>query len=221
MKRTILLFTAAFLAASSAYAGDYVIYQAKNISLAVGEVLHADENVVLKQGQAVTLINESGNFIDLQGPHSGAVNDQNEPNPQGLSEALQALLASSNFKQARSPWVLDVDAGGHQCVEEGQSLVLWKENSDTSVLNIAAGTDYASSTNWPAEVNSINAPSDVPVIDGENYRFKVGDKESVIRLEVVPANLAPAQQAAWLNNMGCAAQATALLNQINNALIDS
>src|SRR5215469_16144014 len=132
---------ATVLLASSAKAAVLVVAEARGVAFKPGDTLDSVKPLVLKQGQHVTLISETGSTLKLDGPYdrppaaggSGGV---------GLNQTLNALITQ---RQARAgefgitrgtvladlpdPWVLDATHSGNVCVMANGTPVFWRPDA--------------------------------------------------------------------------------------------
>jgi len=217
----------------TAVAEDYIVFSATGVDYTPGTMLVDDHVITLEEGQSLTLVSASGNFFDIDGPYSAVPAVDGTDAEKGVSDALKKLIApkdahegdlgvtrsatdvlsfSQTYGWLPEPWILDVTKQGNQCVEKGRTVVLWKNDGEEVAFALAADGDYQVKTTWPAEVNKISAPENMPINDGQKYTFDVDGAAAEVTLHVIPAGLAPVPQAAWLDKVGCTAQAVAVLN---------
>ena len=229
----IRTFTLAFLsyalAAQTAAAASLVIVEARGINLKLGTTLDAATPLVLKQGQHVTLITETGSTLKLDGPYNqppAAVGGSGVD----LSKTLGALVTqrqarSGEFGTTRSaalaalpdPWLIDASHSGAGCLLENHTPTFWRpEAKEGSMLVVApADRSWRAQAPWPAGQARLFVTTDVPMRGGETYVVNMGGTESALTLTLVPASLTnDAMRTAWMADKGCDEQAEALAKTI-------
>ena len=72
MRRILFGFLLILVPLTAANATQYVVAEARGIGIAVGSVIDPTKPLVLKQGQHLTLISDSGQTIKLDGPYQKA-----------------------------------------------------------------------------------------------------------------------------------------------------
>ena len=214
------------LATSAADAATLVVVEARGIALNPGATLDAQKPLLLKQGQHVTLISETGSTLKIDGPYN------QPPTASGssgvdLSSTLGALVTqrqsrSGEFGTTRGtvlaalpdPWLIDATHSGNGCLREGQTPVFWRPDTKNAAAIMVAPVDrsWKAQAHWPAGQERLSITTDVPMHGGETYIVDFGEAESAITMTLVPAALAnDAMRAAWMADKGCEAQAEALL----------
>jgi hypothetical protein len=226
MKRTIALFALGFsLLPAAAWAAQLVVVEARGVGYAQGTVLDSAKPIVLKEGQHLTLISETGATIKLDGPYNQAPGE-GESAGITLSMKLAALSASgqrfgevgtTRSVQAAnlpSPWLVDTGHSGAACVPEGELPVLWREAS-ASAIEITIMPDdrsWRATVQWPAGDAKLQLVKAVPMHAGTTYYIDMNGERHAVSVVSVPTALSSDEmRAAWLANEGCEAQARALL----------
>jgi hypothetical protein len=223
----ILLFYA--LAAHGAAAASLVIVEARGINLKLGTTVDAATPLLLKQGQHVTLITETGSTLKLDGPYN------QPPEAVGgggvdLSKTLGALVTQ---RQARGgefgttrgaasaalpdPWLIDASHSGAGCILENRTPTFWRPDpKESSTLGVApADRSWRAQALWPAGQARLSITTDVPMRGAETYLVNLGGTESALTLTLVPRSLAnDAMRTAWMADKGCYEQAEALVKTI-------
>jgi len=132
----LLLAGAAALAATSAAAENLVVVEARGIALKPGAMVDSAKPLVLKPGQHVTLISNSGATLNLDGPYD------KPPTISGggtSANTFAALVAERNARTSEvgttrgtettklpEPWLIDASHGGNACLAEGSQAVFWR-----------------------------------------------------------------------------------------------
>ena len=214
------------LTASSACAAVLVVAEARGVAFKPGDTLDAAKPLVLKQGQHLTLISETGSTLKLDGPYDrpptagggGGV---------GLNQTLNALVTQ---RQARAgefgitrgtvladlpdPWVLDATHSGNVCVTANGTPVFWRPDARAPAsLGVApADHSWSASATWPAGQDRIAVTTNVPMRAGETYIVTFNGTESAVTMVQVPASLTNSDMVAgWMANRRCEQQAEALV----------
>jgi len=230
MKSTLFLALTAAAASTftaiSAEAAVLVVAEARGVAMKPGDTLDAAKPLVLKQGQHLTLISETGATLKLDGPYDrpptagggGGV---------GLNQTLNALVTQ---RQARAgefgitrgtvladlpePWVLDATHSGNVCVLAKGTPVFWRPDASAPASLSVAPADHSwnARTDWPAGQNRIAITTDVPMRAGETYVVTFNGTESDVTMVQVPASLTNNDMiAGWMANRRCEQQAEALV----------
>jgi hypothetical protein len=209
----------------AAEAAQFVVLEARGISLARGTMLDSSKPLVLKQGQHVTLISDSGVTLKLDGPYNkppSAVGGKGVD----LSTALKGLVTEREARLTEvgttrgtaavaklpSPWLLDASRGGNRCLLEGQAPVFWRPTSDRAIsfAIMPADRSWKVETSWPAGVDRMAL--NLPYIKGDqSYLLAYGASENAVTIDILPSALQnDKMRAAWMAAKGCEAQAEAL-----------
>lgn len=226
MRSLVTLALAAVLAAGAASAANLIVVEARGIGLKPGATVDSTKPLTLKQGQHVTLIDDKGATLSIDGPY-----DQ-PPSAGGTGRSLGTTLAAlGTEKNARTgeagitrgrvavaalpdPWLFDVTHSGNVCLKENTQPVFWRPDSKTRVALVVMPVDrsWKSQADWPAGLDRISVTTDVPMHGGAAYVVNYGGTEYALAVNTVPADLAnDSMRAAWMLQKGCDAQAEALL----------
>lgn len=217
------------MAAHGAAAASLVVVEARGINLRLGTTLDAATPLVLRQGQHVTLISETGSTLKLDGPYNrppAAVGGGGVD----LSKTLGALVSqrqtrSGEFGTTRGavlaalpdPWLIDASHSGAGCILENQTPIFWRPDVKPSVTFAVAPTDrsWRSQASWPAGQARLSITTDVPMRGGETYLLNLGGMELALTLTLLPSSLTnDAMRTAWMADKGCDQQAEALVKTI-------
>lgn len=230
MKSTLFLalmgMAASAFTANSAEAAVLVVAEARGVAMKPGDTLDAAKPLILKQGQHLTLISETGSTLKLDGPYDrppaagggGGV---------GLNQTLNALVTQ---RQARAgefgitrgtvlanlpdPWVLDATHSGNVCVLAKGTPVFWRPDARAPASLSVAPADHSwnARAQWPAGQDRIAITTDVPMRAGETYVVTFNGTESDVTMVQVPASLTNNDMiAGWMANRRCEQQAEALV----------
>jgi hypothetical protein len=224
--RAILVATIVSLSffAGAADAAQFVVVEARGVNLKVGSIVDPTKPLVLKQGQHLTLISDSGQTIKLDGPYQKApIASQGVQ----LAAAFTALASNGNGRLGEigttraagkvdlpKPWLLDAVHPGSECLLEGHQPVLWRPASDKSadVVIMPADRSWKAETDWPHGDTELAVKPDMGMHGNASYFVSVNGNETAISISTVPASLANDQmRAAWMLQKGCVSQAGALL----------
>jgi hypothetical protein len=223
--RTILLAGVLTLAATAgAQAAQYIVVEARGVALAVGSVVDPTKPLVLKQGQHLTLISDTGQTIKLDGPFEKA-----PVAAQGvqLAAAFGSLVTNQNGRTGEigttrgtnvahlpAPWLIDATRSGTVCLREGDAPVLWRPAASVQadVVVMAADRSWKAEANWPRGMDRLDVKPDMGVHGNASYFISVNGSEQAISVSTVPRALANDQmRAAWMIQKGCNQQAEALM----------
>lgn len=212
------------LLAGAAEAAQYVVVEARGVNLKVGAIIDPTKPLVLKQGQHLTLISDSGQTIKLDGPYEKApIASQGVQ----LAAAFTALASNNSGRLGEigttraagkvdlpKPWLLDAVHPGSECLLEGRQPVLWRPAAEKSadVVVMPADRSWKAETTWPQGTTELPMKSDMGVHGDASYFVSVNGNEMAVAINTVPASLANDQmRAAWMLQKGCGPQAEALL----------
>jgi hypothetical protein len=214
----VALFTGA------AQAAQYIVVEARGVNLKVGAIVDPTKPLVLKLGQHLTLISDSGQTIKLDGPFEKAPIAARGVQ---LAAAFGALASNNNGRLGEigttratgkvdlpGPWLLDVMHPGSECLLEGRQPVLWRPAADNAaeVAVMPADRSWKAQTEWPRGDTQLPMKRAMGVHGDASYFVSVNGNETAITIATVPASLANDQmRAAWMLQKGCGPQAEALL----------
>lgn len=227
------------LAASAAWAGELVVFEAQGVDLTPGQSVDGARPLRLEAGQRLTLISESGYVLRLSGPYFQAPQpDAKSQDGKGLAQALKSLVVPFHVStgglggtreadpylvgaqtQSRlpEPWIIDVGHGGNYCLREGQSAVFWRSNGQEGApitLRDANG-EWTARTLWPRGSEKLASPRTMPYRDGGRYGVVVDGMENAFTLHIIPQTVtATGALAAWMHEKSCASQTLALLHGV-------
>jgi len=222
----ILIIFATIFASGQVRAAQLVVVEGRGIGLNPGTVLDSEKPLVLKQGQHITLISDTGATIKLDGPYdrtptAGAAAGVS------LSQSLAVLITQRQARLAEynttrraapsklpDPWLVDVTHSGNACLLENHTPVLWRpETVSTSLLTITPGDkSWKAQVQWPVGQDRLPLTPRAPMHAGVTYIVAYNNVESSITIALVPALLAnDSMRAAWMVQKGCETQAEALI----------
>ncbi|HEY2008916.1 MAG TPA: hypothetical protein VGH23_08010 [Rhizomicrobium sp.] len=231
MKSTLFLalmdVLAGVLMASQAEAAVLVVAEARGIAFKPGDTLDAAKPLVLKQGQHITLVSETGATLKLDGPYDRPPTAGGGGGGVGLNQTLNALITQ---RQARAgefgitrgtvladlpdPWVLDATHSGNVCVMENGTPIFWRPDASAPASLSVAPADHSWNAKavWPAGQDRIAVTTDVPMHAGETYVITFNGTQSDVTMVQVPASLTNNDmKAGWMANRRCEQQAEALV----------
>jgi len=207
-------------------AAPLVVAEARGIALKPGAVLDSNRPLVLKQGQHVTLISETGSTLKLDGPYNqlpaasgtsgvtlqrtlGALVTQREARAGEFGVTRGLLLAD-----LPDPWLLDATHNGAGCLLENATPTFWRPDSKVDVPFSVVPVDrsWKAQAIWPAGQDRLTITTDVPMRGGETYIMTFNGTDSAITTILVPPSLTNNEmRAAWMASRRCEQQAQALL----------
>jgi hypothetical protein len=225
MRRILFGLLLLFVPLSAANATHYVVAEARGIGIAVGSVIDPTKPLILKQGQHLTLISDSGQTIKLDGPYQKAPAAE-----QGIqiAAALGGLVTERNERTSEigttrnaapkaplpTPWLIDATSSGSACLLQGQAPVLWRPAAASPVDVVITPSDrsWRAQTKWSPGADRLSLTSDLGVHGDASYFISLNGSESAITISSVPSILSTDQmRAAWMIHKGCDRQAQALL----------
>jgi hypothetical protein len=217
----------AALACTAAGAAQLVVVEARGVDLKPGTVVDPAKPLVLKQGQHVTLISDSGATLNLDGPYNeppavaGGQGVTLAATLKGLATEQNARLSEVGTTRGATPlaplpaaWVIDATHNGSVCVQQGTAPVFWRPlaTSSADLVIMPADRSWRAEAKWPTGVSQISPPEMVAVHGEAAYFVSLSGTESAIRVNTVPSGLAnDDMRAAWMARKGCDRQAEALL----------
>jgi hypothetical protein len=210
---------------TAAQAENLIVVEARGIGIKPGSSIDSTKPIVLKQGQHVTLISQSGATLTIDGPYN------KPPAAGGQGRSIGATLAGlttertartgeagvtrgSTFNKLPAAWLVDVTHSGSACLQESHEPVFWRPDSaSTSSLTVMPSDhSWKSQAVWPAGTSTLKVTTDVPVHGGAAYMIKFNGSDYALAVSTVPASLSnDSMRAAWMLQKGCEAQAEALL----------
>jgi hypothetical protein len=225
MRRILLGLLFLLAPLSTANAAQYVVVEARGVAIAVGSIVDPTKPLILKQGQHVTLVSDSGQTIKLDGPYEKAPVAQ-----QGvqLAAAFTGLVTERNARMGEigttrnaapkmplpAPWLIDASSSGSACLLQGQAPVLWRPTAASPVDVIITPSDrsWRAQTKWSPGADRLSLTSDLGVHGDASYFISLNGSEAAITISSVPSVLSTDQmRAAWMIQKGCDRQAQALL----------
>jgi hypothetical protein len=212
-------------ASAPALAGQLIVVEARGVSLAPGSQVDDSKPLVLKQGQHVTLITQSGTTIVIDGPNDKPPSQAGQGGL-SLGTKLAALTTESGERTGEvgttrgtataklpDPWLIDASHAGTVCLRDGETPVFWRATAagPATLTVMPDDRSWKVTTQWPAGVDRLPVETNIPMHGGATYFVAMNGAESAIAVSAVPASLGnDAVRAAWMADKGCEAQAEAL-----------
>jgi hypothetical protein len=217
--------TALLLACGTAQAASLIVVEARGIGLKPGSSIDAGKPLVLKQGQHVTLISETGATLSIDGPYDQAPSAGGQG--RSIGTTLAALTTEHNARTGEAgvtrgakinslpdPWLVDVTHSGSACLQENTQPVFWRPDPKpaSSLTVMPADHSWKSQAVWPAGLARLSVTTDVPVHGGAAYVVNFNGTDYALAMNTIPSSLSNnSMRAAWMVQKGCEAQAEALL----------
>jgi hypothetical protein len=216
---------ALLLAGVSARAESLIVVEARGIGIKPGSSVDSTKPLMLKQGQHVTLISQTGATLTIDGPYDKPPSAGGQG--RSVSETLAGLATERNARTGEAgvtrgttynslpePWLVDVTHSGAVCLQQNREPEFWRPDAAaaSSLTVMPSDHSWKSQAAWPAGVDRLKVTTDVPVHGGASYVVKFNGSDYSLAMTDVPASLSnDSMRAAWMLQKGCEAQAEALL----------
>jgi hypothetical protein len=231
---SMLLLVTLGLCGEPAWAGQIVVLDSEpaTSSLHVGVILDGNRQITVAPGARAVLMDEAGRVVTVIGPYRGTPGGENRKQGPGLLKRLAAALITT--RQATQlaggtrgtgdlpavmptdPWLVDVTAGGTECVRAGSAVMLWRPvpRRDTQIEITRLGGRAHARANWPAGEATISWPREMFARNGTAFVLRLQDSRTDRRIKlriISPATNSDADKLAALLEAGCASQGQMLL----------
>src|SRR5258708_25157042 len=176
---------ALLFAAGAAQAENLIVVEARGIGIKAGSSIDSTKPLVLKQGQHVTLITQSGATLSIDGPYNKL------PAAGGQGRSIGATLAGlttersartgeagvtrgTTFNKLPAAWLVDVTHSGSACLQENREPIFWRPDasSPSSLTVMPSDHSWKSQAVWPAGTTTLKETTDVPVHGAPAYSAK-------------------------------------------------
>ncbi len=215
----------AALLGAQASATELVVVESRGLTLKPGQTVDDAQQLTLKRGDELTLVDESGSVIKLRGPYDGPPSGGGGSGVDisnalaalgtgGAQSAMGVVRAKVEIVTLPDPWVVDVTHSGKVCVRPGASVVFWREQSGSPAKLKIMPVDrtWRAESEWPAGASELPAPAMFPITDRQTYMFDLGGQTALVTLVHVPASLGTDRmRAAWMLQKNCLNQTKALI----------
>jgi hypothetical protein len=207
-------------------AADFFVVEARGVGMQPGQTVDSAKPLNLKEGQHLTLVSREGRTFKFDGPYDKAP-DADPARGVSLRPMILALRTADGARtgdvgvtrglpsyRLPDPWVLDASQTGKVCLREGSTVVLWRPDprSEATLSVVPADKSWKVNTKWPAGMDRVTIPAQVPLRGGEVYTVALNGAQSDLTVMTVPAALAnDDMRLAWMAEMGCLSQAEALV----------
>lgn len=220
-------------AQSNIAANQMVVVKASSGAFEQGQIIDGGQTLKLESGASVTLIGPNGSMVTLTGPYEkipAADTSAKAKNP-NVVKALGALLSGRKYStaslgvvraaKARStdelpdPWLVSIEDSGSRCIRP-DIVVLWRsDSSNESTLTISrANANLTAQAQW-AEGDNVLPLASRRFNDGGLYTVEIEGRQEALTMHVLPVEFTEiGEQAAWMAQSGCNAQALALLDAV-------
>jgi len=197
---TALALSLAF--AGAANATQFVVLDAKGsiaTTMPPGSVVD-DASLDIPDHDQLTVMNASGESIQVRGPHKGPIAAPSSGDP-GVLDRLSAVMKDrqATFGATRGPsftlapgakkddaWSIDATFSGTFCVFDGRPTQLWKPVGEAATVSVNDDTTGKSaSIAWPAATALVQWPDSLPIVDGDRYTISIGTERRTITLKKV------------------------------------
>jgi hypothetical protein len=227
-QRIALTIAALALMGGAANAADFVVVEADGIHLASGQTVDGSKPFNLQDGQAVTLLSQSGEALHIDGPSNAAPDSLAKgPANADVKTAMAALITEGAARTSEvgvvrgaeavklpDPWVVDVSHPGTSCVRQGDPVVLWR-SAPLNAAEVAFAPKDRSwniAGTWPANADRVALPPNMPLQDNWDYVVEIAGKAAPVTIRLLPKSVDnDAMRAGYMREVGCGNQLTALL----------
>jgi hypothetical protein len=207
---------------AAAQAGELVVTKSTVPGLDPGTIVDGADKLTLKAGHRLSLIAPTGRVINLVGPYQGVPDaSASGPREEKLVTTIATLMSGHGrdasqlgatrdaaARRGRQVWAVEVGASGAQCVQQGQTPMLWQPSAAGGRAVELAKTGGAKvRVDWPKGEALATWPQQVPIQDGATYLLAGRS----VTLHLVTPTGNPAELASALTEKGCEAQALAVL----------
>lgn len=221
---------------SSVYANWVVVYS--NVSTySAGQIITADEQVLLDKSGLLKLVSVTGDKRSLEGPFKDRLGASdavigNSSQLTKLAQLLQKpqkrvigatreilLLAHEKTAHPSEPWVIDIMAQHQFCFIELDNVSLWRPSVEAAmtVTLQMSGSDQAISVELPPGVASVDFPAAIQWQNDSVLQVKLSGGIRSISLQRIPGNIkSDIDRALWMADYGCEQQGRLLL--VNSVL---
>lgn len=234
--KSSVLFLAACLLSGAATAASLVVLEARGAGLKAGMRIEGTANLLLKEGERVSLIGPDGSSITRKGPFNGPVLAASSSGAgTDTKQALAALLTSRDVRSSAvgvirsgiatvkipEPWLLDVTRPGPRCLLEGERPVWWRPDTTNAERFSVFPVDRSWRADFVWEQGQDRQP--VPALSRYDrtrlFFIKYDDQEFAISLHQIPRDLDnDLMLVSWMLEKGCLQQADALLLSLQREL---
>lgn len=230
-----ILFSVMMTFSLGVIAQDFIVFKSKGGQFPPGMVVSSGDKIQLGVGEYLKIIAPSGKMVKVQGPYNEPLGNMAKMTQKGISDTLKALVSaqqkhtkdmgvtrdSSGIIQAArkigwvpEPWVVNISYNGDKCVKEGEKVRFWRAEEQNLKLKISMAKEFEAVKVLNKGESYINAPENLPIMDGAKYQFEYGDKLTQSTIHLIPNSVTDKTiLASWLKESGCRAQAVALLSQ--------
>lgn len=217
---------------AAVWGAEAVVVDAAGGGLVPGQAVDGAKPLVLAVGQKVTLVTADGRTVRLAGPFNGPPVPGPEPAEGSVSGSLTHMFAARSTDNSSlgvvrgaadqppvpEPWLVDVRHGGSRCLREGEVTLFWLEkplDHPGELVVAPADRSWSARAVWPAGAPRLAIPATLPLRDRHTYTVSLDGAEAPTTVHVLPRSVrTDAARAAWMAEMGCEAQATALAAQL-------
>ena len=224
---------AALAAVQNAQAAKMVVMEVRGTALKVGGAIDGAENIVLKEGERLSVIGPDGKTVTRRGPYSGPVLASGSSNPDP-KQALSVLVATRDARTSAvgvvrsgataarlpSPWLIDITRAGPRCLRDGSTPVMWRPEARQALPFVI----YPADRSWRADFqwNEGDALLQMPPLSRfqglTTMLVNIEQQEHAISFSVIPKEVDnPIVLVAWMLEKGCIQQADAILESMRTA----
>lgn len=236
MRRAILGMAVSLLLAGPVGAAPLIVRSAgpSAKTYPAGKTLAEDAKLILKRGDAITLLDGRGTRT-LSGPGTFSATASSVA-AATTGSTLNALVSAGNSRRARvgavrsasgidqnagsnpNMWYVDVSRSSNMCIVDPSKVAVWRPDATTAANFKASTADGSAATLTLAAGQSVASwPAGLPIVDGGRYVLSREGAQSATSLKfllVKPTSTSAEHIAQSLIAAGCKAQLDLLMKMV-------
>ena len=235
--RAVLAAMALSLLPVLAQASQYVVIRSSEPALARGSILPGGTKLRLEKGASVTLIDDAGKPLTIEGPFAGPVgaegNGGKGKGGKGLLASLSRLVGSDERRrtslgsirgapaggETQDPWAVNVARAGSYCLRKGASPRLWRAKTGSRKRLVVRDHLFGveKKVAWEKGQAYVDWPAGLEIRQGRVYLVQPQGKLIATRIDFrfLPEDAAtPGEEIVWMAENGCGVQAQLLIDSL-------
>jgi len=229
----VVLWTTVLATLGPVHAAKMVVMEVRGTSLKVGESVDGTQTLTLKEGERVVVIGPDGKTTTRRGPYSGPLLSGGGPAPDP-KQALSVLMASRDARTSSigvvrsgagavklpSPWLVDITRSGQRCLQEGETPIMWRPDSQQPLpfVIFPADRSWRADFQWGPSETQMRMPPLSRFQGMTTMLVNLDQQEFAISFSSIPKEVDnPIVLVAWMLEKGCIQQADAILESMRTA----